>query len=322
LQSYDFFKSPRRVSTPPSPGIWDDAVEGRLAGNQHLLEVQAHLLQSIDEDEIEPTPAIDEDLGKLDLCHHRVQDQGELARLGKARPLVITRERDGDLRPTEWSWYRRLDGQNLSEEQLLIPPGTEILVSPEDDVDHFGRILKFWVAPVILLIIVFGFLVGRLLILLATTRVAERPPKVVAVNGSVVGARVPRAFLLQELLELLLSCRLLAPRRTIDSRDDIIWLSFPGWPRIVALAFVAAVVVWAPQIAIMVPREPLPHLLLLLGPIVHHITKARNSFWPIPPEISVYARVGDAVVEAVDDVLLRDVRDGGADVEEATRVGP
>jgi hypothetical protein len=71
---------------------WDDAVEGRLAGNQHLLEVQAHLLQSADEDEIEPTPAIDEDLGKLDLCHHRVQDQGEFARLGKARPLVITRE--------------------------------------------------------------------------------------------------------------------------------------------------------------------------------------------------------------------------------------
>jgi chaperonin cofactor prefoldin len=72
----------------------------------------------------------------------------------------------------------------------------------------------------------------------------------------------------------------------------------------------------------MAPREPLPHLLLLLGPIVHHITKARNGLRPVPPEISVYARVGDAVVKAVDDVLLRDVRDGGADVEEATRVGP
>jgi hypothetical protein len=29
-----------------------------------------------------------------------------------------------------------LDEQNLSKEQLLIPPGTEILVPPEDDVDH------------------------------------------------------------------------------------------------------------------------------------------------------------------------------------------
>jgi hypothetical protein len=156
----------------------------------------------------------------------------------------------------------------------------------------------------ILLIIVLGFFVSRLLVLLAATRVAERPPKVVAVDGGMVGARVPRALLLQELLELLLSCRLVAPRRTINSRDDIIWLSFPGWPGKVPLAFVAAVVVWAPQIVIVAPREPLPHLLLLLRPIVHHITKARNSFQPVPPEVSVYARVGDAVIETVDDVLL------------------
>jgi hypothetical protein len=82
------------------------------------------------------------------------------------------------------------------------------------------------------------------------------------------------------------------------------------------------VVVWAPQIAILTPREPLPHLLLLLGPIVHHITKARNSFRPVPPEIPVYAQVGDAVVEAIDDVVLRDVRDCGANVKKTTRVGP
>jgi hypothetical protein len=174
----------------------------------------------------------------------------------------------------------------------------------------------------ILLIIILGFFVSRLLVLLSASGVAERPPKVVAVDGGVVGDRVPRALLLQELLELLLRCRLLAPRRTIDGRDDLIWLSFLGWPQKFPLALVAAVVVWAPQIAVLTPREPLPHLLLLLGPIVHHITKARNSFRPVPPEIPVYARVGDAVVEAVDDVLLRDVRGGGANVEEAMRVGP
>jgi hypothetical protein len=54
---------------------------------------------------------------------------------------------------------------------------------------------------------------------------------------------------------------------------------------------------------------------------VHHVTKARNSFWPILPEVSIDAWVGDAVVEAVDDVILRDVRDGSANVEEATCVG-
>jgi hypothetical protein len=55
---------------------------------------------------------------------------------------------------------------------------------------------------------------------------------------------------------------------------------------------------------------------------VHHITKARNGLRSIPPKISVDAWVGDAVVEAVDDVVLQNVRDGGADVKEATCVGP
>jgi hypothetical protein len=50
--------------------------------------------------------------------------------------------------------------------------------------------------------------------------------------------------------------------------------------------------------------------------------KARNSLRPVPPEVPVDARVGDAVVETIDDVILRDVGDGGANVEEATCVGP
>jgi hypothetical protein len=175
---------------------------------------------------------------------------------------------------------------------------------------------------VVLLIVILGFFVRRLLVLLSTTRVAERPSKVVAVNGGMIGTWMPRALLLQELLKLLLRRRLLAPRRTIDSRDDIIWLSFPRSTRKVPLAFVVAVVVWALQIAILTPREPLPHLLLLFGPIVHHIMKARNSLRPVPPKIPVDALVGDAVVETINDIILRDVRDGGTDVEEATCVGP
>jgi hypothetical protein len=37
----------------------------------------------------------------------------------------------------EWSWYRRLDRHDLSEEQFLFLPGTEVRISPEDDVDGF-----------------------------------------------------------------------------------------------------------------------------------------------------------------------------------------
>jgi hypothetical protein len=174
--------------------------------NQHVLEIQAHFLQSADEDEIEPTPAIDEDLGELDLCHHRVQDQGELTGLREARPLIVARERDGDLRPAELSWYRRLNGQDLPKKQLLVPPGTEILISPEDDVDDLRGVLKLWVAPLVIVVVILGFFIRKLLILLSTTRVAERPPKVVAVNGGVAGARMPWALFLQEFLELLLRC--------------------------------------------------------------------------------------------------------------------
>jgi hypothetical protein len=104
----------------------------------------------------------------------------------------------------EWSWYRRLDGHDLPKKQLLVSPGAKILISPEDDVDDLRSILELRVAPLVLLVVILGFFVCRLLVLLTTTGIAERPPKVIAVDGSVVGTWMPWALLLQELLELLL----------------------------------------------------------------------------------------------------------------------
>jgi hypothetical protein len=57
----------------------------------------------------------------------------------------------------------------------------------------------------------------------------------------------------------------------IHSHDEIIWLALSGWTQIVPLAFVITVVIRTPQIAISVSWEPLPHLLLLLGPVMHHV---------------------------------------------------
>jgi hypothetical protein len=132
---------------------------------------------------------------------------------------------------------------------------------------------------------------------------------------------MPWAFLLQELFELLLRCCLLASQRMIHSRDEIVWLALSGWTRVVSLALVSTVVIWAPQVAIIAPRELLPHLFLLLGPVVHHVAKPCNSFRSIPPKVSVDAWVGAAVVEAVDDVFLRDIRNGGAHVKETACIG-
>jgi hypothetical protein len=172
------------------------------------------------------------------------------------------------------------------------------------------------------LIIVFGFFVHWLLVLLTATGIAKCPPEVVAINCRMIGTWMPWAFLLQELLELFLRRCLLASRGTIHSRDEIIWLALSGWTRVVPLALVIAVVIWTPQVAIIASWEPLPHLFLLLGPVVHHVMKPRNSFQSVPPKVSVDAWVGDDVVEAVDDVFLRDIRNGSADVEEMACIGP
>jgi hypothetical protein len=55
---------------------------------------------------------------------------------------------------------------------------------------------------------------------------------------------------------------------------------------------------------------------------MHHITKPCNSFRSVLPKVSVDAWVGDAIVEAVDDVFLRDIRNGSANVEETACIGP
>jgi hypothetical protein len=57
---------------------WDNAIERRLACNQHVREVQTHLSQSASEDEVETIPAVDEHFGEPDFCHHQIQDHGNL----------------------------------------------------------------------------------------------------------------------------------------------------------------------------------------------------------------------------------------------------
>jgi hypothetical protein len=60
------------------------------------------------------------------------------------------------------------------------------------------------------LVIIFGFFVRWLLVLLATTGIAESPPEAVTINCCMIGTWMPWAFLLQELLKLLLRRQLLA----------------------------------------------------------------------------------------------------------------
>jgi hypothetical protein len=84
----------------------------------------------------------------------------------------------------------------------------------------------------------------------------------------------------------------------------------PGTPA------VGTVVICAPRVVVVAPQEPFTHLLLLLGPIMHHVTKSCNSFWSVLPKVSIDVWVSEVIIEAVDDVLFRDVRNGGSYVEE------
>jgi hypothetical protein len=139
------------------------------------------------------------------------------------------------------------------------------------------------------LVVVFRFFVHWLLVLLAATGIAKCPPEVVAINFRMTGTWMSWAFILQELLELFLCRYLLASRGMIHSHDEIIWLALSGWTQVVPLALIIAVVIWTPQVAIIASWEPLPHLFLLLGPVMHHVTKPHNSFRSVPPKVSIDA---------------------------------
>jgi hypothetical protein len=180
------------------------------------------------------------------------------------------------------------------EKQFQFPPGTDLFITSEDNINGFQGILELRVVLFVPLVVLFGLFI-RWLVLLVATGITECPPKVVAINCRMIGTWITWAFLLQEF---------------------VFWFALSGWTRVVLLALVGTIVISAPQVVVIAPREPLAHLFLLLAPIMHHVTKSCNSLWSVPPKVSINAWIGDAIVEAVDNVLLQDVRNGGSQVEE------
>jgi hypothetical protein len=68
------------------------------------------------------------------------------------------------------------------------------------------------------------------------------------------------------------------------------------------------------------PKDGVTLLLLLVRPLLQNVTEYCDGLWVIVAKIPIEELVIDAVVEAVDDVLFRDVGDGGAHLEEAAGV--
>jgi hypothetical protein len=135
---------------------------------------------------------------------------------------------------------------------------------------------------------------------------------------------VHRALLVQDLYELLLLApRLLALRVAVNSRDEIILLVLLGGSRVVPPAFVGAIVVvpFAPVVGVPL-GVAVAFLVLLVTPSLHHVMKFHDGVGPVASKVAVEVPLGEAILEAVDDVLVEDVGDGGTGVEEALGVGP
>jgi hypothetical protein len=109
--------------------------------------------------------------------------------------------------------------------------------------------------------------------------------------------------------------RLFATQVALDSRDLVFWLALSRGSRVVPLALVEAVVVVA-------LGEALVLLILLVSPSLHHVTKLHGSLGAVASKVAVDVLHGEAILEAVDDVLVGDVGDGGAHLEEVPGVGP
>lgn len=150
----------------------------------------------------------------------------------------------------------------------------------------------------------------------------EGSSEVIALVCRVLSVRMPWASLVHEFFELLLhSARLLALRGAVKIHNSFVWLALSRRARIILLAFDVAMVV-APFVVVVVAalRQSIALLLLLIFPCRHHIMQYCNCLGSVPAKISEESRVGDAVMEIVNDVLLRDIGDGCAGVEEATSV--
>jgi hypothetical protein len=98
-------------------------------------------------------------------------------------------------------------------------------------------------------------------------------------------------------------------------------LHFWGVSRVVPLAFVGVVVVVA-LLVVVALRKALVLLVLLVSPPCCHIVEFYGSSQAVASEVVVGVLREKAILEAVDDVLIGDVGDGGSHLEEMPDVGP
>ena len=128
------------------------------------------------------------------------------------------------------------------------------------------------------------------------------------------------SLVVKNLVELVMRLvTLLTTWGAIHSADSVVRLACTR--RIPLVVGPSTVVVTLPVIVIVTAREATVFLLLFVCPALHHVASFYYCFGAITPEVTVERLDSNATLEVVDDVVVRDVGDGGSRVEEALGVG-
>jgi hypothetical protein len=82
-------------------GLAKNDAEERLVALCEPLEVEVHLLQGVDEDDVEPASSVDEVFGKQGALDDGLDDQWVRAGIWDVNPVIRYGEGNGLLRPTQ-----------------------------------------------------------------------------------------------------------------------------------------------------------------------------------------------------------------------------
>jgi hypothetical protein len=154
-------------------------------------------------------------------------------------------------------------------------------------------------------------------------------PKLVALLGGVVAIWMPRAPLLQQVFETAGVLLRVLLRRALDSRDSVVWLALAVGTRVVVVVGVVAtalVRIVAAVAALVLLGLATDGVVLGVGLVFFirlgrdHVLEVGDGPGAAMTKVFEGAAVVEAVLEEVDDLLVGDVDDGGALVEEAAHV--
>jgi hypothetical protein len=154
----------------------------------------------------------------------------------------------------------------------------------------------------------------------------ECSPELVALLGGVVAVQMPRALLFQQAFEVARGLLRVLLRRTLDSRDSVVWLALAVGTQVVVAISTAPVPVVAAATASVLFALATDGIVLGIGfvffvrPRGDHILQMSDGPGAASTEVFEGATVVKTVLEEDDDLLVGDVDYGVALVEEAPHV--